>query len=167
MTREEYRQHMRKYSRETMVMSFVVTKHPDFEAMQAAGKGIIQYLLEDLIDPAWHCVSCSGYGYEFVPTWREEYEEKKTYPPRGTGNTCPACRGKGNINSWACMMLLRMAAGDDSPRIENWMRGRHDPIVKVWRKWGEQNGYLPVTPEIEEEPDVLTRVGRALLSLLR
>lgn len=167
MTHAKYRQHMRTYARETMVMSFVVTKHRDFEAMQAAGKGIIQFLLEDLIDPAWYCQKCSGYGYEFVPTWMDEYGKSKVYPPRSTGNTCPECKGKGCINSWACITLLRLAAGDDSPKIEEWMRGRHDPIVKVWRKWGQQNGYLPVTPEEKEEPGILTQIGRAFLNLFK
>ena len=72
MTKEEYRQHMRQYSRDTMVMSFVVTKHDDYQALKAAGKEIIPWLLEDLLDPYWCCNTCHGEGYEFVPTWHEE-----------------------------------------------------------------------------------------------
>lgn len=166
MTREEYRQHMRKYSRDTMVMSFVVTKHPDYEAMRAAGKEIIQFLLEDLINPHWLCQTCSGYGYEFVPNWRVEYDKNKTYPPNSTGNNCPECNGKGSINSWACITLLAEKAGDERPKIEKWMRGRHDPIVKVWRKWGEQAGYLPVA-QSEEQPSVLAKLVRGLTNLFQ
>lgn len=147
MTKDQYRTHMRKYARETMIMSFVVTKHPDFEAMQTAGKEIIQYLLEDLIDPKWHCDHCYGEGFEFPAGW--VWDNEKRNWPTDTGVPCTVCKGKGGINSWACMTLLRMAAGEDSPKIEEWMRGRHDPIVKVWRKWGQQNGYLP-GPEIPE-----------------
>lgn len=165
MTREEYRQHMRKYSRETMVMSFVVTKHPDYQVLREAGKEIMPYLLEDMIDPHWHCNKCYGEGFEFPAGW--VWDNEKRNWPEDTGIPCPECKGKGSINSWACMTLLAEKAGEDRPKIEEWMRGRHDPIVKVWRKWGEQNGYLPVTPDEEEQPDVLTRVGRALLSLLR
>jgi hypothetical protein len=145
MTKDEYRQHMRKYSRETAVMSFVVAEHPDYKALQAAGAETIPWLLEDLLDPNWHCGACHGEGYEFVPTWEEEWDKDKTYPPRSTGNVCPECKGKGNISSWACMHLLFKKAGDDAPEVEEWMRGRHGVLTKLWRKWGEKRGYLPAT----------------------
>jgi hypothetical protein len=148
MTKEEYREHIRKYSRDTAVMSYVVYKHPDYQALQAAGDEIIPWLLDDLLDRNWHCGSCWGEGYEFVPTWLEEFNRDRTHP-RSTGNPCPECKGKGNICSWACMHLLfeKTRARGDAPEVENWMRGRHDALTKLWRKWGERQGLLPVTPD--------------------
>jgi hypothetical protein len=154
MIKDEYRQHMRKYSRDTAVMSFVVTDHLDYKALQAAGSEIIPWLLADLLDPDWHCNTCYGQGYEFVPSWRDEYERgwennRVLYPPRSTGNACPECKGKGNICSWACMTLLfeKTRANGDAPIVEKWMQGRLDALSNLWRKWGEQRGYLPPTPE--------------------
>lgn len=153
MTKDEYREHVRKYSRETMVMSFTVTKHPDFQALKAAGAEVIPWLLEDLLDPHWHCNLCFGTGTEFVPGWQDAWDKgDKTWPPKSTGNRCPECQGKGHISSWGVMHLLWEAVGrDKGPKIEKWMQGKHDVLVKQWRKWGEQQGLLPVTPE--EKPD--------------
>jgi hypothetical protein len=162
MTKDEYRQHMRTYSRDTMALSFVDTKHLDYQALREAGKEIVQYLLEDLVDPDWYCQRCYGYGYEFVPTWGQE-----TYPPRSTGNPCPECKGKGVICSWACLSLLADIVGDDRPKIENSMRGCHDDIVKVWRKWGEENGYLPKTLDAKRVRGVFVKIREAVLSLFQ
>src|ERR1700675_3046977 len=113
MTRESYREHMRRYSKDTMVMSFVVTKHPSYQVLLAAGSDIIQYLLEDLLDPNWHCSHCYGEGFEFPPDW--VWDNEKRNWPTDTGIPCTECKGKGSINSWACMTLLAEAAGDDRP----------------------------------------------------
>lgn len=164
MTKDEYRQHMRKYSKDTLIMSYVVTKHPDYIALREAGKEIIPYLLEDMLDPNWYCGACNGFGYEFVSTWEEEWYDHMTFPPRSTGNICPKCSGKGHVNSWACMMLISGIAGDDCPKIANWMRGRHDPLLRAYRKWGAERGYLPPIPE---EPNALTKVGRTIMGILR
>jgi hypothetical protein len=158
MTKDEYRQHMRTYSRDTMVMSFVVTKHPDYQALKAAGKEIIPWLLADLLDPTWHCSHCHGEGFEFPANW--VWDNEKRNWPADTGIPCLQCKGKGSINSHACMMLLWGKAGDDAPTVENWMRGRHDKLTKTWQKWGEQRGYLPPTPD--EEPSALRKIARAL-----
>ena len=150
-----YRTHMRIYSRETMAMSFVVTKHPDYESLLTAGKEIIPFLLEDIRDPNWYCTSCFGYGYDFVPTWDTECDENCTHPPRSTGEVCPKCKGKGNINSWACMTLLAQIAGDDRPVVEERIRGRHDPLVNMWLKWGQERGYITLAPgELDMRPKV-------------
>jgi hypothetical protein len=166
MTKDEYREHMRKYSRETAHMSFVVYKHPDYQALQAAGDEIIPWLLRDMLDPNWHCDACHGQGYEFAPGWEQEWVKDKVYLPRSTGNPCPKCKGKGNICSWACMHLLfeKTRARGDAPEIEEWMRGRHDALTKLWRKWGEQRGYLPAVPD---EPGALAKIGRAILGVFR
>src|SRR5271157_3488634 len=95
----EYRQHMRKYSRDTMVMSFVVTKHPDYQALKAAGKEIIPILFADIVDPAWHCTHCYGEGFEFPVGWVWDNERRNW--PTDTGIPCSECKGKGNVNSWA------------------------------------------------------------------
>jgi hypothetical protein len=167
MTKDEYRQHMRKYSCDTMVMSFVVTNHPDYQALvKEAGKEIIPYLLDDMFDPNWNCSHCYGEGFEFPPGWVWDNELRNW--PTDTGIPCSKCKGKGSINSWACMTLLWDKVGrDNGPKIENWMRGRHAVLTKAWRKWGEQNGYLPASPEEKESPGVLARAGRALLGLFR
>jgi hypothetical protein len=156
---------MRRYSRDTMVMSFVVTKHDDFQAMLAAGKEIIPYLLEDLLDPNWHCSHCYSEGFEFPPDW--VWDNEKRNWPTDTGIPCTECKGKGSINSWACMTLLAQAAGDDRPKIENWMRGRHDPLVKEWKKWGEQRGYLPAPKEESPEQGILAKVSQAVRNLFQ
>ena len=96
MTREEYRQHMRTYSRQTMHMSFVVTKHPDYQALREAGKDIITFLLEDLIDPRWYCSHCYGEGFEFPPDW--EWDAVKRNWPTDTGIPCTRCNGRGGTN---------------------------------------------------------------------
>lgn len=147
-------------------MSFVVTKHPDYQAMKAGGMTIVPFLLDDLLDPDWRCDACHGEGYEFVPTWREEWEKLKNYPPRGTGKVCPKCNGKGNVSSWAAMQLLWEIIGrKNGPHVEEWMRGKHVVLVKLWQKWGEQHGYLLPTPD--DEPSGLAKVGRMLLAFLR
>jgi hypothetical protein len=154
MTKEEYREHMRTYSRETMTSSApAVYTHPDYQALKAAGEEIIPWLLADMLDPDWHCRLCFGEGVEFVPGWQEAWDKgDKTWPPKSTGNRCPECRGKGHISSWGCMSLLWEIVGrDNGPQVENWMRGKHDALIKTWRKWGEQHGYLPPTPN--ERPD--------------
>lgn len=166
MNKDEYRAHMRKYSYDTMVMSYVVTKHPDYLVMQEAGMEIVPYLLVDMLDLNWHCDLCRGLGYELVPTWEQEWYDDATFPPRSTGNNCPKCGGKGNINSWACMMLLTAAVGEDKPKVENWMRGRHGALTKLWQKWGEQRGYLPPTPD-EPKPGRLRKIGKLIQGLLR
>ena len=161
MTYEEYRQHMRKYSRDTMVMSFVVTKHPDFEALEKAGDEVIPWLLNDLLDPDWHCSHCYSEGFEFPPGW--EWDAVKRNWPTDTGVPCTVCKGKGSINSWACMHLLWDHVGrDKGPKIEEWMRGRHAALTKLWQKWGEQHGYLPVTPDEPEATNLLTRILKAI-----
>src|SRR5271157_4500882 len=116
MTAEEYRKHMRTYSRDTMVMSFVVTKHPDYRAMREAGKEIIPFLLADMLDDQWHCSACYGEGFEFPAGWVWNNETRNW--PTDTGIPCPACKGKGSINSWACIMLIAEITGDDRPKIE-------------------------------------------------
>lgn len=161
MTREQYRAHMRRYSRETMVMSFVVTRHPDFQALSGAGMDIVPFLLEDL-QVKWFCQKCNGHGTRLLTpeeaesSWhRESRELWNKHHPDAPSNTvevwdvCSECEGYGSVNTWAVVTLLAQAVGDKRPKIEEWMRGRHDPIVKVWIKWGQQNGYLP-GPEIPE-----------------
>ena len=163
MTRESYREHMRCYSRDTMVMSFVVQDHPSFQVLKAAGSDIIPFLLEDLLDPDWHCDHCYGEGFEFPPDW--VWDNVKRNWPTDTGIPCSVCKGKGSINSWACMMLLGMAAGTDRPKVPEWMRGRHEPLTKLWQKWGEQRGYLPATPDDPEEPGILAKIWRLVAFL--
>lgn len=165
MTKEEYRQHMRTYARETAAMSYVATKHPDYQALKAAGKEIIPYLFADMDDPDRYCGSCHGYGYEFVPTWQEEWDASRIYPPRSTGNICPECEGKGNICSWACVTLLFEIAGEDRPVVPKKMRGKHDAIIRLCRKWGEQRGYLPQPPD--EKPGGLAKIVQAFFRLFR
>jgi hypothetical protein len=160
MTRESYREHMRRYSKDTMVMSFVVTKHPSYQVLLAAGSDIIQYLLEDLLDPNWHCSHCYGEGFEFPPDW--VWDNEKRNWPSDTGIPCTECKGKGSINSWACMMLLSYAAGSDRPKVPDWMRGRHEPLTNLWREWGEDRGYLPMTPRPAPEPNIVTKLLRAV-----
>jgi hypothetical protein len=150
MTYEEYRAHMRTYSRETAVMSFVVQKHPDYQALQAAGNEIVPWLLKDMLEPFWHCDECHGFGMELVPTWQKEWEDSKTYPPRQTGKVCSKCNGVGYINSWACMMLIAEKMGDDRPKIPPADRGKHDAICRIYRNWGIEHGYIQ--GEIEPEP---------------
>jgi hypothetical protein len=162
--KDEYRQHMRTYSRDTAVMSFIMHKHPDYQALRGAGSEIIPYLLADLFDPDWHCDACLGYGQELVPTWREEWEQHKTHPPRQTGNICSQCNGKGNVCSWAAMTLLFEKTGDDAPTVEDGMRGRHDVLTKLWRKWAEQRGYFPPTPV---EPSGWTKLGRVVVGIFK
>ena len=159
----EYRQHMRKYSRDTMVMSFVVTKHPDYQALKAAGKEIIPYLFADIVDPAWHCTHCYGEGFEFPVGWVWDNERRNW--PTDTGIPCSECKGKGNVNSWACMMLLAEAMGDTRPKIPVKFQGRHTEIVKIYLKWGEQHGYLPPTPD--EEPSGLTKIFRGIVGVVK
>lgn len=164
MTKEEYRQHIRKYSRDTMVMSYVVTKHPDYQALQAAGDEIIPWLLEDMLDPNWHCDACYGEGFKFPDGW--VWDSVKRNWPSDTGVPCPKCGGKGSISSWGCMSLLWDKVGrDNGPKIENWMRGRHDVLCKCWQKWGEARGYLPPTPDAPK-PDFPTRVGHQILDFI-
>jgi hypothetical protein len=146
MTKDEYRQHMRKYSRDTMVMSFVVHDHPDYQALQAAGDEIIPWLLADLVDPDWHCNSCYGDGFEYPAGWQEEWDKNRVWPT-DTGIPCHECKGKGNVCVHACMHLLWEKVGDDAPVIEKWMRGRVAALTDLWRKWGERKGYLPPTPD--------------------
>ena len=145
MTATEYRQHMRTYSKDTMVMSFVVTDHPDYQALKAAGMEVAPYLLVDLIDPDWHCDACYGEGFEFPAGWA--WDNKKRNWPTDTGIPCPKCMGKGSINTWACIMLLTEIAGDDRPKVEVYMQGRHAALIDLWRKWGELRGYLPPTTD--------------------
>ena len=71
---------------------------------------------------------------------------------------------KNMYDSWAAIMLLRMAADQNKmqpPMIEKWMQGRHEPIRKAWLKWGKQHGFLPATLEEEKSE------SRALLWLRR
>lgn len=165
MTKDEYREHMRKYSHDTMSSSFVVTKHPDFEALEAGGQGIVPWLLEDMLDPNWHCDACYGYGYEFAPGWQEAFDaDRSNWPPKSAGRPCPKCKGKGNVSSWGCMTLLWGIVGrEGGPQVEEWMRGKHDVLVGLWRKWGEKRGYLPPTPD-DPEPDFATRLGRKIVN---
>jgi hypothetical protein len=166
MTREEslhwdYRRHMRKYSRDTAVMSFLVTKHPDFQALQAMGGEIVPWLLADLLDPGWHCNSCYGDGFEYPAGWQEVWDRDRVWP-ENTGVPCHECGGKGNICVHACMRLLWENV-DDAPKIERWMSGRVNVLTGLWRKWGEERGLLPATPG--PEPGFLTRAFRALRGL--
>jgi hypothetical protein len=166
MNATEYRDHMRRYSRNTMVMSFVVTKHPDYQAMLAAGREILPYLYADILDPAWYCDKCFGEGFEFLPDWQETWDKSKIWPV-DTGVPCPACNGKGNVNSWACIMLLAEAMGDDRPKIPKKMQGKHSAIKKLYLKWGEKHGYLPLTPEEEKpEPSFFRKVVNMLAFFL-
>lgn len=105
MTYEEYRQHMRAYSRDTMVMSFVVTKHPDFQALKDAGDEVIPWLLHDLLDPDWYCAHCYGEGFEFPAGW--EWDSEKRNWPTDTGIPCTKCKGKGGINSTRLSWCVR------------------------------------------------------------
>ena len=143
MTKDDYRQHMRKYSRDTMVMSFVVTKHPDYQALKAAGMEIVPYLLADMLDPDWHCNTCYSEGFEFPAGW--VWDNEKRNWPTDTGIPCRACKGKGGISSWACISLIAEIVGDDRPKIETRIQGKHEAIVKLYREWGELRGYLPPT----------------------
>ena len=163
MTKDEYRKAMRTYSRDTMVMSFVVTKHPDYRLMREAGKEIIPYLLADLLDPAWHCSHCYGEGFEFPPDW--VWDNVKRNWPTDTGIPCTECKGKGSISSWACMTLLAEITGDDRPKCERAWQGRHDKLTKMWQKWGEERGYLPPTPD--DSPSALRQIGRAILGMFK
>jgi hypothetical protein len=163
VTKDEYRKAMRTYSRDTMVMSFVVTKHPDYRAMREAGAEIIPYLFADMVDPAWHCSHCYGEGFEFPADW--VWDNVKRNWPEDTGIPCTQCNGKGNVNSWACMMLLAEAMGDTRPEIPRKFQGKHDAIVKIYLKWGEQHGYLPPTPD--PEPSALKKIGLAIFSIVK
>ena len=168
MIKDEYREHMRTYSRETAVMSHVMYNHPDYQALQAAGDEIIPWLFADLLDRDWHCNLCMGFGTEFVPGWQEAWDNgDKTWPPKSTGNRCPGCKGKGNICSWAAMHLLfeKTRARGDAPVVENWMRGRHDALTKLWSKWGEKQGLLPPTPD--EKPGAFATIRRAMSGLFK
>lgn len=161
MTKESYRQHMRKYSRDTMVMSFVVTKHPSFQVLRAAGADIIPYLLEDLFDEHWHCNHCYGEGFEFPPDW--VWDNEKRNWPTDTGIPCTECHGKGYINSWACMTLLWEAVGrENGPKVKESQRGRHGELTRLWREWAEDNSYLPKTPRPVPEPNFFIKLLRGL-----
>ena len=162
MTKEEYRQHMREYSRDTAVMSYTVTKHPDYQAMKEAGEEIIPYLFADMLDSNWHCSHCYGEGFEFPADW--VWDNEKRNWPTDTGIPCAQCNGKGNVSSWGCMTLLWEAVGrDNGPKVEDWMRGRHDVLVRQWCKWGEQRGYLPPTPG----PSRLEKLGRLIFGIVK
>lgn len=166
MTKDEYRQHIRKYSRDTAVMSFVVYKHPGFQALLGAGDEIIPWLFADLFDQNWHCGSCYGDGFEYPTGWQEEWDKNRVWPT-DTGIPCHECKGKGNICTWACMTLLfeKTRARGDAPVVENWMRGKHTALSNLWRKWGEKRGYLPPTPD--QVPGGLKKIGRAILSVFK
>jgi hypothetical protein len=64
------------------------------------------------------------------------------------------------FDSWAIMLLLRINA-DNGPKFEEWMQGRHDAQRKVWLKWGQKNGYLPVSQN-EERPGLFQRFAQWL-----
>lgn len=164
MTYEEYRQHMRKYSRDTAVMSFVVAKHPDYQALREAGNEIIPWLLTDMSDPDWHCNHCYGEGFEFPPNW--VWDNVKRNWPTDTGIPCTVCKGKGSISSWACMMLVAEKAGNLRPYVEPRYQGKHDALVRIYREWGERNGYLPPTPVVLE-PSGMRRLGRAIFGIFK
>src|SRR5574337_1225210 len=163
MTITEYRDRMRRYSYETMVMSFVVTDHPDFKALQAAGEPIVPFLLTDLKDNLGFCKTCHGLGYELAPVRDRDtdWQARHAWPPQSTGKPCPECHGVGHVNSWAVFYLLRTNA-PGHPVIETWMRGRHEPIRKAWLKWGEENGYLPPTPPLPRRSGFLSRLVKLL-----
>jgi hypothetical protein len=148
MTHDEYRQHMRKYSRDTMVMSFVVYKHPSYQALREAGNEVVPWLLEDLIDPDWHCDHCYGEGFEFPADW--VWDSVKRNWPTDTGIPCSQCRGKGNLCHWACMSLLAEHAGDERPKAPRSIHGKIVPLTNMWKEWGEQRGYLSSSPEVKE-----------------
>ena len=168
MNSTEYRCHMRKYARDTAVMSYVVTKHPDYQALSAAGREIIPFLLADMFDPNWHCSHCYGEGFEFPAGW--VWDNEKRNWPTDTGVPCTQCNGKGNTSSWACMHLLWEIIGRNSgegPVVEDWMRGKHTALMNLWRKWAGEHGYMSPVPDAPEEPGRLRRIGQFIWGLIR
>lgn len=47
-------------------------------------------------------------------------------------------------------------------KVKESQRGRHGELTRLWREWGEDNGYLPMTPRPPKEPGIVTKLLRAI-----